>query len=278
LFFGLFGLVFSWVRKKVGLNSALILAPSMWVVLEYIRGHFFTGFPWNLMAYSQYLFLPIIQIGEFFGPYGLSWLILSFNTAIVFILINKKNYKSYKMVIYPAAIIIVFICCLIFGSMRIDKYPKDKNIKIALIQGNTDQGNSWTIDDCNRNLKKHSMMILQAASEKPDLAILSESALRCFGFSKENMFGYMMQKLSKDSGLDILFGSATSSPDRTKGMRYYNSAVLLRSNGSEPQIYNKVHLVPFGEYIPFRNILFFVEKFSKGVIGDFAHGDNYTGL
>ena len=278
LFFGLFGLVFSWVRKKISLNVALILAPSIWVVLEYIRGHFFTGFPWNLMAYSQYMFLPIIQIGEFFGPYGLSWLILSFNTAIVFILINKKYYKTHQKIIYPAAIIIVFICCLIFGSLRIDKYPKDKNINIALIQGNTDQGRSWTIDDCNRNLKKHSMMILQAAGENADLAILSESALRCFGFNEENMFGDMMQRLSRESGLDLVFGSATSSPGGAESRRYYNSAVLLRADGSEPQIYNKIHLVPFGEYLPFRKILFFVDKFSKGVIGDFAHGDNYTGL
>jgi apolipoprotein N-acyltransferase len=278
LFFGLFGLIFSWVRKKIGLNAALILGPSIWVIMEYVRGHFFTGFPWNLIAYSQYMFLPIIQIGELFGPYGLSWLILSVNTAIVFILINKKHSKTNKKLIYPAAIIIVFICCLIFGVLRIDKYPKDKNINIALIQGNTDQGRSWTIDDCNRNLKKHSMMIIEAAAANTDLAILSESALRCFGYSRENMFGDTMQRLSRESGLDLIFGSATSSPDGTEERRYYNSAVLLRADGSQPQIYNKVHLVPFGEYIPFRTILFFVDKFSKGVIGDFAHGDDYTGL
>jgi len=278
LFFGLFGFVFSWARKKIGFNYALMLAPSIWVVVEYLRGHLFTGFPWNLMAYSQYLFLPIIQIGEFFGPYGLSWLILSFNTAIVYILINKKNPKTFPKMIYPGVIIIVFICCLIFGSLRIDKYPKDKNISVALIQGNTDQGTSWTFDDCNRNLKKHNMMILQAAGENAELAILSESALRCFGFNRENRFGEIMQRLSTESGLDVLFSSPTSSSEEIEGRRYFNSAVLLREDGSEPQIYSKVHLVPFGEYLPFRKILFFVDKFSKGVIGDFDNGEDYTGL
>ena len=92
------------------------------------------------------------------------------------------------------------------------------------------------------------------------------------------MFGEMMQRLSTESGLDVLFSSPTSSYGEIEGRRYYNSAVLLRADGSEPQIYSKVHLVPFGEYLPFRKILFFVDKFSKGVIGDFAHGEDYTGL
>lgn len=278
LYFGLFGLLFSWIRKKIGLDAALMLSSSIWIITEFLRGHLLTGFPWNLMAYSQYLFLPIIQIGEFFGPYGLSWLIVAFNAAVAYLLIYKKNRVSFRKMLYPGAMIIVFICCLIFGMTRLGTYPTDKDIKVALIQGNTDQGTKWTFDDCNRNLAKHEAMITEAAGRKADLAVLSESALRCFGFEKNSLFGRNMQRISSESGMDILFSSPTYTFVKPGQNEFFNSAVLLRKDGSEPYIYSKVHLVPFGEYIPFRKILFFVDKFAKGVIGDYSAGPDYHTL
>jgi apolipoprotein N-acyltransferase len=231
---------------------ALIFAPSLWIISEWLRGHIFTGFPWNLAAYSQYLFLPIVQIGEFFGPYGLSWLIVAFNSAVVYLIVNRKKDAGLRKFIYPTAILVLFMVSLIYGTLCIDSYSKDSNLKVVLIQGDAGMEN-WTFDDYNKNLQKHSDMIMQSGREGKGLAILSETSLRGFGFHPGSSFAGWMRRVSK----------------------YYNSAVLLLPNKEIPQIYSKVHLVPFGEYIPFKKILFFVDKFSKGIIGDFSAGEKY---
>lgn len=277
LYFGFFGFVFALIRKKYGINTALIVASSLWIITEWLRGHIFTGFPWNLTAYSQYLFLPIVQIGEFFGPYGLSWLIIAFNSALVFLIINGRKIKRIKLCVFPSIVFVLFLISIFYGISTIDNYPKDTKVHVALIQGNAGMEN-WTYDDCLRNMDKHSKMILGSSAKEQGLAILSETSLRGFGFYPGSSFAAGMKKLSTDSGMDILFGSSTVSISNRNEHKYYNSAVLVRPNDNMHQIYSKVHLVPFGEYIPFKKILFFVDKFSKGIIGDFSAGENYEVL
>ena len=277
LYFGLFGLLFAYLKRLKGINAALIAAPGLWITVEWLRGFIFTGFPWNLAAYSQYLFLPVIQTGEFFGPYGLSWLIIAVNSSIVYIIFNKEEKSFQKKFAYPAIVMVLFLVNLIYGLLAIDRYPKESETKIALIQGNANM-EQWRYNECEENLKKHLQMVIQAGRVGADLSVLSETSLRCFGFYPPSNFCDWMQKLSTESRVDIIFGSSTSDFGPDGKSRYYNSAVLLKPDGSKPQIYSKVHLVPFGEYIPYQKILFFVDKFSKGVIGNFSPGKKFNVL
>ena len=114
-------------------------------------------------------------------------------------------------------------------------------------------------------------MIAGAADKGADLAVLSESAIRCYSYNNPAL-REGMRRLSEAKGIDILYGAASGG--YVKGeRRFYNSAILVRSGKKTDDLYHKVHLVPFGEYVPFKDILSFVKKFSRVGIGDFTPGE-----
>lgn len=262
LYFGVFGLI---VRAIPFSGPRLFLIPAMWVLLEYLRSQLLTGFPWALLGYSQYLNLPMIQIADIFGAWGVSFLVVMVNAALYFLISEKKIKSS----IIP---LVILIAVLSYGFYRLTthdlKSASGKSIKVSVIQGNIPQELKWYPGARQEIMEKYIMLSRLAAQEKPDLIVWPEAAVPVI-LEEEPAYYEMVCNLAKQVKTPLLFGAVTS----RQGL-YYNSALMVSPGGEMIGRYDKLHLVPFGEYIPLRKILPFLETIVP--IGDISPGKEYT--
>ncbi|NQT10621.1 MAG: apolipoprotein N-acyltransferase [Desulfobacteraceae bacterium] len=258
----------------------IFAVPVLWVAFEYMRSLFFLGFPWELIGYSQYNNLLLIQISDIFGVYGVSFLIALSNTTIYLTLLYliKKDWKRETVTKRVAAgsisvFALIIVLVLSYGKWRIDSIDRlvcsSPSIKAAVVQGNIDQAVKWDPEFQRLTIKKYIDLSLLAKKDNPDLVVWPETATP-FYFLYNIGLSNMVQNGIKDTGLDFLIGSPSFV--RKKGVvEHYNTAYLISSDGKVYGKYDKVHLVPFGEYIPFNKWLPFIGKMVEGV-GDFKPG------
>lgn len=271
LYFAIFGLI---IRPctKYSTPYALIFIPSVWVLLEYIRGYLLTGFPWALLGYSQYRNLAVIQIADITGVWGVSFLLVLANTAIVEIIwsIRRKLWVRLRVVVILLVLFIALTLC--YGYYKIYWSPGHQvtrsPVRISVIQGNIPQELKWDPQVASEILEKYFVLTKQASLDKADLIVWPEAALPVIPQENPQLFEEV-RYFTKDTGIPLLLGAVTADEKF-----YYNSALLISGWGEALAKYNKIHLVPFGEYIPLRNLLPFLETIVP--IGDVEHGKEYT--
>lgn len=275
----LYPAVFAIIVSKVLTKpfTCMVVVPTLWVSLEYIRSYLFTGFPWALLGYSQFQNLHLIQISDVCGVYGVSFLITFINGAIYFGymgLIHKKLKASKSFSISVLGISAVLVALIWgYGHYRLQEMDqlikKSTTKKISMIQGNIDQSVKWDPDFQLSTLDKYIKLSLSTKPQSPDLIVWPETAAP-FYFSYNQPLTRVVESGIKKTGADFLFGSPSFSV-KNEIVEYYNSAYLVQSNGSVLGKYNKVHLVPYGEYVPFKKWLPFLGKMVEHV-GDFNAG------
>lgn len=263
LYFGLFG----WVISKVRKGWSLAFVPAAWVAVEWLRSNVMTGFGWNLLAHSQSFTLPVIQIADIFGAYGVSFLVVSVNIAIYLTLKNLRN-KNDAHIPLLIAVSLIFLT-LIYGYHRLNNIFIGEKFKVAVIQGNIAQSEKWDNDYRKAILKKYAGLTRQAAKENCGLIVWPETAVPGVLESEEDLLNNI-GGLAIEAKTPLLVGTL-----REAGDNYYNSATLISADGTVGASYDKIHLVPFGEYIPFKDRLSFVQKFARMPIGDVAKGREY---
>ena len=280
LYFGFFGLICSYYLKEAigdgkGARYYLLLltVPSAWVALELIRSHFITGFGWNLLGYSQSFTLPIIQIADVVGAYGVSFLIVLVNIA-VFLTIKEIRKKDYYLKPLMIAFFVIFIT-LYYGMFRVKNIFTGEKLKVAVVQGNIPQVKKWDPSFREGILKKYESLTREAAGQNPELVIWPETSVPGFLESDPELLA-RVTKLAKEVKTPILVGAPRE--DTEKKDAYYNSAILINEEGGIIGRYDKSHLVPFGEYVPLKFLFAFVENFAPSPIGDFTAGKDYTVL
>lgn len=270
LYFGLFGLVYSQLKTH---NSQLILVllPAVWVTAEWLRAHLLTGFGWALLGHSQAANPVIIQIADITGAYGVGFLIVLVNAAI-FLTIRDAMRKDYKIGYLIIALTLVFIVTA-YGSYRLRNIFSGERIKVAVVQGNIPQTRKWDLRFREEILSKYEALTRQAAGSGPDLIIWPETSVPAF-LEFEKDVSDRISGLSKTLQIPILAGAPST--DSGDDQRLYNSAVLFGADGKFAGKYDKLHLVPFGEYVPFKRALGFVERFAPSPIGDFSGGKDFS--
>jgi apolipoprotein N-acyltransferase len=270
LYFGFFGMIFTAYSLQCLSAYSLIFIPSLWVLLEYIRSHLFTGFPWALLGYSQYLNLPIIQISDLTGAWGVSFLVMLVNVAIYSALSSKLSAISKKQKYLLPALVMFF--ALGYGYFKIYSLQclsaYSLQLRVSVIQGNIPQELKWNPDTNDYIIEKYLKLTRQVARERPDLIIWPEAALPVV-LEEEPRYFLRVRDLAKEIKIPLLFGAVTA-----RDNFYYNSALLISPEGKLLNRYDKVHLVPFGEYIPLKKFLPFLETVVP--IGDIKNGQNYT--
>ncbi len=261
LFWGVF-LAFTGIfRDRLGLMAALLVAPFLWIVLEWIRNHT-TEFPWCLAGYSQYNHLRIAQLASFAGVYGLSWLILSVNTAITMFIVLRRSYYIIACSLLVAAI-------ALYGHFRIDRPVGTEVAKIGLIQGNVPQDAKLNYAFAESIHRRHVQMTMELTEKsKPDIIFWPEAST-LFPIRTGGIWSKEIWKLAATSRIPLIIGS-----DTFTGEEVFNSAYLVNERGELAGQYDKIYLVPFGEFVPLKNIFFFAGKMVPE-ISDFSRGTNY---
>ena len=275
LYFGIFGLLVSKLLTIDYRLSTLLFIPSLWVLLEYLRAHLLTGFGWVLLGYSQYLNLPIIQIADIFGAYGVSFMVMMGNMAVYRLVVTRaQGHKSTRKEIkYSIAVVICIFIVLGYGYFklyepRLPAVEAGTTFNVSVIQGNIPQELKWTPGAEGFILDRYLGLSQEAAKDRPDLIIWPEASVPGFLGEDEWVFKAITEK-TKSIGIPILTGTVVREEDK-----YYNSALLIDKQGNLTGRYDKLHLVPFGEYIPLKNTFKFLETIVP--IGDFTPGREYV--
>lgn len=286
LYIGLFGFLLKYLAPRSAKPQGghplilVILAPSLWVTLEFLRGHLLTGFPWVLLGYSQYRILPIIQIADITSVYGVSFLIVMVNAALYLIIrrfwAGGREENSTTAFSFAVGIsFLLVLLCLGYGYWRMIRLSSDHGpkIKVAAIQGNIPQDVKWDERYRKATIETYRHLTLKVLQDHPDLVIWPESAAP-FLFESDPTGQQEIVPFVKGQSFYLLFGSPAVKL-LNRQLRLQNSAYLLSSQGNIQGRYDKIHLVPFGEYVPLSSLLFFVNKMVEG-IGDFTPGETYT--
>ncbi|TRZ49641.1 apolipoprotein N-acyltransferase, partial [bacterium] len=267
LYFGFFGLIVS-CSGPLTLRFTLLI-PSAWVLLEYLRSHLLTGFPWALLGYSQYLNLPVIQIADITGVWGVSFLVMLVNAAVYSVLGSRFSVLRKKQIFLLSLSCVLL--SLIYGYYRIYRTPNTEHrtpIKISVIQANIPQEMKWDARVKDFIFGEYFALTRQAAADKPDLIIWPEAASPAI-LEEEAVYFDRLKAFTRQIHTPLLLGAVVS-----EDSFYFNSALLLSKEGSALGRYDKLHLVPFGEYIPLKNIFGFLQTVVP--IGEVAFGKDYT--
>jgi apolipoprotein N-acyltransferase len=270
LYFGAFGLVIRPMTRR-STPYTLIFIPSAWVLFEYLRSHLLTGFPWALLGYSQYLNLPFIQIADVTGVWGVSFLVMMVNVAIVEIIWSVTERLRSRLKIVVILLISFLFLTLSYGYLRLSRLSQINALdplRISVIQGNIPQHLKWEESSRDFIIDRYLALSSEALKDRPDLIIWPEAALPVV-LEDEPSYYERVKEFIKKTKAPLLFGAVS-----LRNTLYYNDAMLVSQNGELLARYDKLHLVPFGEYIPLRKVLSFLETVVP--IGDFSCGKEYT--
>jgi apolipoprotein N-acyltransferase len=267
LYFGLFGLAFSFISKRVGLVSALFSAPFLWVSFEYLRSNMgFMAHPAALLGHSQYAYPAVIQIAAFAGVFGVSFLVMMGNVGVAAgILYFAKRGKWFMSPFMPsssnrgiAAVVItsfaLVILALLYGKVTLSKPFPGKEIHVALIQGNIDQDKKWNPKYAKSIMEIYAGLTADAAETGPAIIIWPEAATpQAINFDRR-LYDEVGQ-LTRNIGIPLLLGSTSHEKFKNEGgqsLKFKNAAFLMDPQGTHPQQYDKIRLLPFAEYVPLK--------------------------
>ena len=266
LYVGAFSAGWVWLRPASGLGRVLFAA-SLWVALEFLRTYLLTGFPWAFLAYTQAQALPLVQIVSVTGMYGVSFLVVLVNATVALALSERRL----RPVLAPAlTACLVLIVTLAYGVRALSLPERSGGLSVAVLQGNIDQGVKWDPAFGRATIETYERLTREAARAGAALIVWPEAAIPLL-LRREPEALARVTRLASETKRFLLVGS----PD-LEDRRFYNSAFLISPDGVLVQRYDKIHLVPFGEYVPFRPLLGFAEKLASGAIGDFAPGREPT--
>jgi apolipoprotein N-acyltransferase len=258
--------------ERAGVGVVLV-APPLWVALEWLRSYFFIGFPWVALGYSQYRNHNLIQFAEVTGVYGVSALVVLFN-AVIFDVLRRRTAADRRRQVWTLALLTGLMVALpVAGHQRVAalrRTPAAGRLTVGLVQGNIDQGQKWDPAFQDAALDRYESLTVDARRGGAELVVWPETAAP-FYFQAEGEQRDRLLRLPAAAGVDLLFGSPAFEYDGADGLRLLNRAYLVRRDGEVAGSYDKLRLVPFGEYVPFQQVLFFVDKIVEGV-GDFAAG------
>ena len=266
-YFGAFGCAV-YLFRSLPTGVFLFFIPCLWVLLEYLRSYLFTGFPWALMGFSQYKNLPVIQVADITGSWGVSFLVVLANVG--FYLTLRKRLKTVNFFICAS----VLFLSLAYGFYRLSYKPDlrcdKKLLKVSVIQGNIPQDLKWDKQAAVGILNNYMELTNAAAKDEPSLIIWPEASVPAL-WGEDSAYAQFAQVfyLARQLKTNLLVGAVSRS-----GEAYFNSALFIDNLGQLERVYNKLHLVPFGEYVPFKNTFPFLQTIAP--IGDIEPGREYV--
>lgn len=274
LFPAAFAVILAVLCRALG-RGAIMLAPAIWVATELGRQYVWDGFPWTLLGYSQVTVLPIVQIASVVGVYGVSGLLALTASAAASLVVDRGR-RRWLTAGWALAIV---AACAVWGSAQLASshlLSAGAPVRVAVLQGNIAQEDKWDPSLRDAITDRYIAMTRQAIAGGATFIIWPESSTP-FYFEQDIVRGAAIKRLAQESGATLLIGSdqiepIKAVPGRSAGeARYYNAAFLVKPDGSIGAVYRKMHLVPFGEYVPAKQLLFFAGTIVEAV-SDFSAG------
>jgi apolipoprotein N-acyltransferase len=258
------------LASRRGPRWACLAAPFLWVAVEFLRGQLpIFAFPWNLLGYAASGNLGLLQITAVTGIWGLSLLLAAFNSFLAYAVLVGRNFV-WRAVLVTAAVLIFLAQA---ASYLVPTAPS--HFVAHLVQTNFPQSEDYPTDwdrIHSREMDELGQITVDAARREPGVVIWPEAPAP-LSF-QDPIFAQRATKMAQDAGQDVIFGVADFKRDATGKGFATNSAVVVDPSGRRGFTYDKIHLVPFGEYVPMRSWLAFAGKLTAD-IGDFTPGSVY---
>jgi apolipoprotein N-acyltransferase len=270
-YLSLYHAVFAWLGAKIwrraGWGLSLVALPALWVALEWLRTYLGGGFPWNLAAYAWVDVPGALPLSAWIGPYGISFLVLLTSTAVA-LSVRLRRWE-------PAAVGLMIPLLLLPMAARWSVQQGNEDLRAAggtklvrLLQPNIPNLVEYEPTAALRNYYK--VVSFSAESCQPgSLVIWPESAAWPFSYGRDPLLEQDLRSML-DRGCSVLFNSSHPVEES-----FYNSAFLLSPGDAPVARYDKRHLVPFGEYVPFQGVFTWVDKLARNA-GNFRPADGLT--
>jgi len=258
-----------------------------WFVIDYVKTIGYLAFPWGILGYSQYKNLALIQSASIFGLWGIDALILLCNASLAGLAVDILSRRAgegrlpgVRRFILPVTVFFLVIASMTWGLAKLSEERRSTFTKkrIAMVQANFDP---WS-PQLQENISREIELTLQSLSTNPDLIVWSESSVPFpyeYYLSRENPHALRVHHFMASTGKPFIFGTIEFDGTDEGGIRrgdYYNSAVYY-NGGTLVGTYRKIHLVPFGEWFPYKRLFPFVVRILDAAgAGDFTPGDQYT--
>src|SRR3954447_2307711 len=264
-----------WTKSTNNLRLAFILAAA-WTTFEWLRGWVFSGFGWNGLGVALHDCWPLIQISEVTGVAGLSFLVAFVNVIVLttaYRLVVEVRTRvmrpHFDFTVTMAAIVGV----LIFGLRATQISPPTKSLRVAAVQSNVPRNEKFDPQFTKRIFDRFRRLseIALRSNPPPDLLVWPESSMPGPVLADQESNKFVMD-LAASADTDLLLGTID-----VDNRDVYNAALLVSDGGEHAQIYRKIHLVAFGEYVPGRHTVpLLAQIVGDQVPGDFKEGKEYT--
>ena len=250
-----------------GVAPTFVLS-AIWTALEFIRSEIpVWGMGWNLLGSSQAPNLWVAQLASVGGVYAVSFLVFLGNLAL-YSFFKKGIRKGFQTL---AIFGLLFVAVLLFGWNRFLAFSPVSFFRVSVLQGNIPQLLKWDESHKEEILKIYLNLTELASYDAPQLIVWPEAAYP--GFFNREPLADRVKELVKRIETPVLVGSPHQETDDT----FYNSAYLLNPSGEIENRYDKIRLVPFGEYVPLKSVLGFLESLAYELgVSDFSEGKRFT--
>lgn len=249
---------------RAGLGSAWTSA-LLFTALDHARSFVLTGFPWATLGYAQHENSALLALAPFTGVYGLSFVTVLGGAALADLV--RRGWKARSAI---AALVVVALVLAVGASTSGAPDESDlPQVRIAVLQGNVDQGQKWDVDLAALILEEYARLARAAAAQGAEWIVWPESAVPGL-IDVDPELRRRLAALARETGATHILGAVGfRQPPGAARPEFFDSAVVVDATGSFGPRYHKSHLVPFGEYVPFRSVLgFFLEAIARGVAPD----------
>lgn len=247
-----------WLRHA----AALVLPAAAWVFMEWLRSLGRLSIPWGFVSTTQVHLPPLVSTARWWGAYGVSFLIVMVNGGVANCLLSRGRDRSRAAVVLAVAVVIVPLACL--ASVLSLHLPQGQPMKVALIQGNLPKESVQNKNDLNdakrieeyqnRVIAIYGRLSLQAAAKHADVIVWPETEIPGY-FFRDFRIHTLVTGIARMTHAYLLAGS----PDTTPGGQRFNASALIDPTGAVLGRYDKEHIVPFGEFVPGRSWLPFLD-------------------
>jgi apolipoprotein N-acyltransferase len=243
------------------LASPFVLA-ALWTALDHLRCFLFGGFPWATIGYAQHGNDPLMAWAPIGGVYALSFVTVVGAAALARVVAMRRvdAWAGWGLVVVAAA------HAGGLGLRALEAPDPGDTVRVAVLQGNIEQGAKWTPESYDRTLRRYAELTRQAAARDAEVIVWPETAVPGW-LGADGANGELLETLARETGAQLVVGAVGFEQGGASGQpSYFDSAFLIDPSGRFTDRYDKVHLVPFGEYLPFQQLLGrFFKAIARGI-------------